>query len=96
MKNFVIRVYRQDEEDQNQVVGVVESIEENKQSSFSNMEELIQILCKQQPIGQQEIDEADVRDAIKNGTTENGPDWGDVRFENGSAPGKGRKGEREN
>ena len=56
MKKFVIRVFRQDEKDQNQVVGVVESIEENKQSSFSTMEELMQILCKQKPVGQQQIE----------------------------------------
>ena len=94
MKNFVIRVYRQDEEDQNQVVGVIEYIEENKQSSFSTMEELIQILCKQAPIGQQ-IDEADVRNAINNRTSDSGPDWGDVRFENDPRPSKGED-EREN
>ncbi len=56
MKKFVIRVFRQDEKDQNQVVGVVESIEENKQSSFSTMEELMQILRKQKPVGQQQIE----------------------------------------
>ncbi len=95
MKNFVIRVYRQDEEDQNQVVGVVEDIEENRQSSFSCMEELVQILCKQKPIGQQ-IEEADVRNAINNRTPENGPEWGDIKFEKDSGPSKGEKGEREN
>ena len=95
MKNYVIRVYRQDEEDQNQVVGVVEDIEENRQSSFSCMDELIQILCKQKPIGQQ-IDEADVRSAINSSTPENGPEWGDIKFEKDSGPSKGEKGEREN
>ena len=96
MKNYVIRVYRQDEEDQNQVVGIVEHIEENKQSSFSSMDELIKILCKQKPIGQQQIDEADVRNAINSSTSENGPEWGDIKFENDSGPSKGEKGEREN
>ena len=96
MKNFVIRVYRQDEEDQNLVVGIVEHIEENRQSSFSSMDELIKILCKQKPIGQQ-IDEADVRNAINNSSTsDNGPEWGDIKFENDSGPSKGEKGEREN
>jgi len=94
MKNFVIRVYRQDEKDQNQVVGVVESIEENKQSSFSTMEELMRILCKQKPIGPP-IATDDVMQAINNGIAENGPDW-DIKFEPDSATGKGDKGEREN
>ena len=97
MKNYVIRVYRQDEEDQNQVVGVVEHIEENRQSSFSTLNELIKILCKQKSIGQQKIEEADVRNAInKSSTSENGPEWGDIRFESDSGPSKGEKGEREN
>jgi hypothetical protein len=97
MKNFVIRVYRQNAEDQNQVVGVVEHIEEDKQSSFSTMDELIQILCKQKPIGEQQIDEADVRNAINsNSASDKGPEWGDVKFENDSGPSKGEKGEREN
>ena len=97
MKNFVIRVYRQDEEDQNQVVGVVEEIEKNRQSNFSTMDELIQILCKQKPIGQQQIDEADVRNAINNNSTsEKGPEWGDIKFENDSGSSKRDKGEREN
>jgi len=94
MKNFVIRVYRQDEKDQNQVVGVVESIEENKQSSFSTMEELMQILCKQKPIGPP-IATDDVVQAINSSIAENGPDW-DIRFEPGSEMSKGDKGEREN
>jgi len=67
LKNYVIRVYRQDEEYQNQVVEIVEHIEEDRQSSFNNMEELIQILCKQKSIGQQ-INEADVRSAINSST----------------------------
>ena len=97
MKNFVIRVYRQDEEDQNQVVGVVEDIEENRQNSFSCMDELINILCRQKPIGEQQINDTDVRNAINNSSTsENGPDWGDIKFENDSGPSKGEKGEREN
>ena len=95
MKNYVIRVYRQDEEDKNQVVGIVEHIEENRQSSFSNMDELVQILCKQKPIGQQ-IKEADVRNAISSSTPENGPEWGDIKFEKDPGPSKGEKGEREN
>jgi hypothetical protein len=96
MKNFVIRVYRQDEEDENQLVGVVEHIEEERQSSFSCMDELIQILCKQKDIGHQ-INEVDVRNAINNSSTSDSePEWGDIRFEPGSKPSKGEKGEREN
>jgi len=96
MKNFVIRVYRQDEEDQNHIVGIVEHIEENRQNKFSSMDELIRILCKQPPIGHH-IDEADVRNAINNSSTSNkGPEWGDIKFENDSGPSKGEKGEREN
>ena len=96
MKNYVIWVYRQNEEDQNQVVGVVEHIEEDRQSSFSTMDELIQILCKQKPIGQQQIEEADVRSAINSGTSGNGPEWGDIKFEKDSGPSKGEQGEGEN
>jgi len=92
MKNYVIRVYRQDEEDQNQVVGIVEHVEENRQSNFSCMDELIQILCKQKPIDKQ-INEVDVRNAINNSSPENGPEWGDIRFEKDSGPSKGEKGE---
>jgi hypothetical protein len=96
MKNFVIRVYRQDEEDLNAVVGIVEHIEENRQSSFSSMDELIRILCSQPLIGHS-INEAELRDAIRNrDTSDSGPDWGDIRFEPGSTPSKGEKGEREN
>ncbi len=97
MKNFVIRVYRQDEEDENQLVGIVEHIEEDKQTSFSCMDELINILCRQKPIGEQQINETDVRNAINNSSTsEKGPEWGDIKFENDSGPSKGEKGEREN
>ena len=96
MKNFVVRVYRQDEEDENQLVGIVERVDEDRQSSFSCMDELINILCRQKPIGEQQIDEADVRNAINNSTSEKGPDWGDIKFEKNSGPSKGDKGEREN
>ena len=95
MKNFVVRIYRQDEMDRNQIVGIVEHIEEERQSKFSHMDELIRILCKQPAISHH-IDEADVRKAINNSTSENGPEWGDIKFENDSGPSKGEKGEREN
>ena len=96
MKNFIIRVYRQDEEDLNQVVGVFENVEDEVKASFSSMEELIRILCSQPRVGTP-IDEADVRKAINNrDTSDSGPDWGEIRFESGSVPSKGEKGEREN
>ena len=96
MKNFVIRVYRQDDEDLNQIVGVFENVEDEVKASFSSMEELIRILCSQPRAGPP-IDEGDIRKAITNrNTSDSGPDWGDIRFEPGSRPSKGEKGEREN
>jgi len=96
MKNFVIRVYRQDEEDQNQIVGVVDNIEGEVRTRFSTMDELIRILCSQPHTGPP-LAEEDIRKAITNrDTSDSGPDWGDIRFEPGSDPSKGEKGEREN
>ena len=96
MKNFVIRVYRQDEEDLNKVVGVFENIEDEVKTRFSSMEDLIKILCSQPRTGPP-IHEEEVRKAINNrDTSDSGPDWGDIRFEPDSKPSKGEKGEREN
>jgi len=63
VKNYVIRVYRQDREDINKVVGIVEDIEEDLQDSFSSLGELVRILCgKQKIIG--EITKEEVQDMI--------------------------------
>lgn len=63
MKSYVVRVYRHDEKDKNQIVGVIEHIEENRQHNFSTMGELINILCQQKPISNQ-IGESQTGNAI--------------------------------
>lgn len=94
MKNYIIRIYRQDESDDNQVVGIVESVETETKNSFSSMDELVKLLCKQQPLGNG-ITEEGIREAIKNGPSDNGPDWGEIRFESEQYPSKRKKGDEE-
>ena len=44
MDNYIIRIYRRDEEEPNEVVGVVELVETEKKQKFKNMDELVRIL----------------------------------------------------
>lgn len=94
LKNYIIRIYRQDEKDSNNVVGIVESVEAETRDNFSNMDELVKLLCRQQTVGSG-ITEEGIREAVKNGPTDNGPDWGEIRFEAEKMPGIGKKGKGE-
>lgn len=94
MKNYIIRIYRQDESDNNNVVGIVESVETETKNSFSSMDELIKLLCRQQALDSG-ITEEGIREAIKNGPSDNGPDWGEIRFEDEEHSGTGEKGDGE-
>ncbi len=44
MENYIVRIYRRDSEDPQQVAGVVELVEPGKTKAFSCIEELNQIL----------------------------------------------------
>lgn|GEM_PF-3883750 len=63
MKNYIIRVYRQDREDINQVVGLVEDVEEEVQEHFSSMGDMIRILCGKQRIVS-EVTEGELEEII--------------------------------
>jgi len=44
MDNYIIRIYRQDEEDLRQLAGIVEIASSGEEKPFSNLNELIEIL----------------------------------------------------
>ena len=93
LKNYIVRIYRHDEKDSNKVIGVLEHVEEELQASFSSMEELVNLLRKGNT-SNQIITEEGVKRAIENGPSDNGPDWGEIRFEKGKIPGTKKTGER--
>lgn len=46
MDSYVIRIYRRDENEPKNVVGVVEFVEQEKTKSFAGIDELVQMLTK--------------------------------------------------
>ncbi len=43
--NYIIRIYRRDEEKPEQIQGLVEGIESETREAFHNADELLRILC---------------------------------------------------
>lgn len=64
MKNYVIRVYRQNNENINNIVGILEDFDEDLQDSFSSMGELVKILCTKQKIISQ-VTEEEIEEMIR-------------------------------
>lgn len=79
MKNYIIRVYRQDMEDINQVVGLVEDVEEEIQDPFSSMGEMIRILCGKQRILSQ-VTEGELEEMIRSCFTKKNHSGKDLRL----------------
>ena len=45
MENFIVRIYRRDQDKPDEIAGLVELVEAEKKQAFKNMDELSQILC---------------------------------------------------
>jgi hypothetical protein len=84
LKNFIIRIYRQDETDADKVVGIVESVEGETKNRFSSINELVCLLRGRRKTGG--ITEEKVRQAIRNGPGGSVPDLGEIRFEERKLP----------
>jgi len=92
VKNYIIRVYRQDKEDVNNVVGIIEDIEEELQDSFSSMGEMIRILCGKQKIVS-EVTEGELEEMIRSSFSERDHSGKDLHLASLKKPGEGGKGE---
>lgn len=90
MKNYIIRVYRQNREDINQVVGLVEDVEEEIQDHFSSMGEMIRILCGKQKITS-EVTERELEEMIRSSFGEKDHSGKDVNLGSLRRPGDGGK-----
>ena len=86
LKNYIVRIYRQDEKDVNKIIGVLEHVEEELQTNFSSMEELVKLLSSHHP-KDNDILENEIRQAMRKGSNNHGPDWGEIRFEEKMKPG---------
>ena len=45
MENYIVRIYRRDQNRPDEIAGLVELVEAEKKQAFKNMDELSQILC---------------------------------------------------
>ena len=45
MANYIVRIYRQNKEDPDDILGFVEEVETERKLSFSSRDELMGILC---------------------------------------------------
>lgn len=45
MENYIVRIYRRDQDRPSEIAGLVELVEVEKKQAFKNMDELSQILC---------------------------------------------------
>lgn len=82
MKNFIVRIYRQDEKDINNIIGILENVEEEIETRFSSMEELVKLLSSHHPKDDATL-ESEIKKALRKGSTNHGPEWGEIRFEKG-------------
>ena len=90
MKNYIIRVYRQDKEDVNKVVGIIEDIEEDLRDSFSSMGEMIRILCGKQKIVS-EVTEGELEEMIRSSFSEKNHSGKKIHLNSLKKPGEGKK-----
>jgi len=44
MENYIVRIYRRDSADSEQIAGIVESVERNENIMFKSIEELMHIM----------------------------------------------------
>ena len=45
MENYIVRIYRRDQDKPTEIAGLVELVEAEKRQAFKNIDELSQILC---------------------------------------------------
>lgn len=45
MENYIVRIYRRDQDSPSEIAGLVELVEAKKKQAFKNIDELSQILC---------------------------------------------------
>jgi len=45
LENYIVRIYRRDQDRPSEIAGLVELVEAEKKQAFKNMDELSQILC---------------------------------------------------
>jgi hypothetical protein len=50
VESYIVRIYRRDEDSQRGLLGQVVDIQTDKESVFSNMDDLMKILCSQDKI----------------------------------------------
>ncbi len=53
MENYIVRIYRRDEQGPGSLVGFVEEVENQQRHSFKNLSELIAILSRPAPADKQ-------------------------------------------
>ena len=60
MENYIVRIYRRDAADPNKVAGVFESVEQETENSFTNLNSLVSLLatdCAARQPAQEDEDE---------------------------------------
>jgi hypothetical protein len=45
LENYIVRIYRRDQDRPSEIAGLVELVEAEKKQAFKNIDELLQILC---------------------------------------------------
>ena len=50
VENYILRIYRRDEQDRDRIVGVVEDVENGETTSFRNFSQLIEVVAKRHPV----------------------------------------------
>jgi hypothetical protein len=45
LENYIVRIYRRDQDRPDEIAGLVELVEVEKKQAFKNIDELSQILC---------------------------------------------------
>jgi uncharacterized membrane protein len=45
LENYIVRIYRRDQDRPSEIAGLVELVEAEKKQAFKNIDELSQILC---------------------------------------------------
>ena len=45
MENYIVRIYRRDQDRPDEIAGLVELVEVEKKQAFKNMDELSKIIC---------------------------------------------------
>jgi len=56
MENYIVRIYRRDDSDPDAVMGVVESVEDDRQQTFDSIEQLSSLLASTDAYDKAEMD----------------------------------------